>query len=97
MGQRNLVNIQGSPLPSSGMMLHNKDKSEKCQKACVDEQRTCWQTQTKEGCLQRVETRTGSLGIIQRMSDEPGIMLGKLKPDRIKSGQGHNGQQEELL
>jgi len=66
-GSRKLVNIQGSPPPSSGAMHPNKEEvRQKCQVASMDEQGAPGQSQTQEGSLQRVESRTGSLGGKQR-------------------------------
>jgi len=58
-----LINIQGSPSPSSGVMHPNKEEvSQKHQVACMDEQGDPGKSQAQKGSLQRVEARTGSLG-----------------------------------
>ena len=62
---RKLVNIQGSAPPSSSN-ASQKEVRQKCQEACLDEQRAPGQTQAQKGSLQRVKARTGSLGGIQR-------------------------------
>lgn len=36
--------------------------------------------QTQKGSQQRIDARTGSLGEIQELSKQPGLVLGKLKP-----------------
>jgi len=65
-GPRKLVNIQGSPPPSSGAMLPNKEEArQKHQEACMNEQGAPGQTQAQKESLQRVEASTGSLGLIQ--------------------------------
>lgn len=48
--------------------------------ACVDEQESPGQTQTHKGSLQRVEARTGSQGETEKLSEPPGVRLGKRKP-----------------
>jgi len=64
---RKMVNIQGSPPPSSGAMCPNEEEvSQKCQEACIDEQGAPGQTQTQKGSHQRLKARTGGLGGIQR-------------------------------
>ena len=66
-GLRKLVNIQGSPPPSSrGVQPIKYDIRQKCLEGCVDEQVAPGQTQTQKGSIQRVATRTGNLGGTQR-------------------------------
>lgn len=58
-GPRKLVNIQGSPHPSSEMM-HPKEEEvrQKCQETCRCDRGAPGQVQTHKGSLQRVETGT---------------------------------------
>lgn len=59
-----LVSIEGSLPPSSGVMHPNKEVRQNPQEACMDEQRSPWANSNIK--RKRAETRTGSLGGIQR-------------------------------
>ena len=64
----------------------------------MDEQGVPGQTQTQKGSLQMVEARTGSLGGIQRnCPSSQGSSQESQSPDKIKSGQGRQGQQEKHI
>lgn len=56
------------------------DNGEIRQKCHEDKQGSPGQTQPQKGNLHRVEARTGSLEAIQRLSEQPVIRTGKLKP-----------------
>jgi len=53
-----MVNVQGSPPQSSGMVHpHKEEVKHKCHEACVDEQGAPGQIQAQKGRLKRMEGR----------------------------------------
>jgi len=97
-GPRKLVDVQGSPPPSSREVHPREQKVRpKCLQACMDEQGASGKIRAQKGSMQKVEARADNVGRKQRQSKHVGMRLGKQSSNRIEPGQGCQRQQEGFL
>ena len=78
------------------MHPEKKEDRQEGQETSMDQQGALGLTDVHKENIQGVEAGTGYLRGLQRSCPQSGIRFGKLK-HRIKSNQGHEGEQEEIL